>query len=355
MTLKKIGKVYHATIRTASGKQKSITTRTTSRREAEQVVNESGLKDLEHAAKAGRLTTQAIGLITTGRKMTIAKCIEPFREWMQSRGQSPRTIERHVTTIERWMHDIQVENMPPSAITEKQLAKWVNRKTTDAGYLTRSTDISSIRSFFAFLCAKGWVAGDPSQAVGVDRDTLSHEQKEPTVREPFNNLEVKRLLTYLEKQGDVFWGFAVRLARSTGLRLSDIAQLEWKCFETAGKVIVHTGKTNQRIEQPMTETLTELLTEIPVESSKYLFPEQRDIILDVKRRAYLSVQFGRLCAKAGVQGKSFHSLRHTAATEANNSSDKEALVRKLVEHLSLKDAQKLLGHASSDTTKRYVH
>src|SRR4051794_36849762 len=73
MKLKKVGGVYHAQFKTAAGKRTQVTTRCSDRSEAERVVKEAGIKDMEMAAKAGRLSRQAIGHIVAGRKTTIAK------------------------------------------------------------------------------------------------------------------------------------------------------------------------------------------------------------------------------------------------------------------------------------------
>jgi integrase len=98
-----------------------------------------------------------------------------------------------------------------------------------------------------------------------------------------------------------------------------------------------------------------MLTELPVEDPTYLFPEQRKIHLDIARRALLPVQFSRICARLGIEGKSFHCLRHAFATQRYAKMDKEALARKLAATLSLDEIAALLGHSGNGTTRRYVH
>jgi integrase len=62
-----------------------------------------------------------------------------------------------------------------------------------------------------------------------------------------------------------------------------------------------------------------------------------------------------MCQRLGIMGKSFHSLRHAAATEKHKGTDKAALTAKLASVLSLAEIKQLLGHASAKTTKKYVH
>jgi site-specific recombinase XerD len=67
------------------------------------------------------------------------------------------------------------------------------------------------------------------------------------------------------------------------------------------------------------------------------------MICDVHQRYTLSVQFQRLLADAGIQGKSYHCLRHTLATELNAEGE------------SIEAIAKALGHGSTRATKGYLH
>ena len=107
-----------------------------------------------------------------------------------------------------------------------------------------------------------------------------------------------------------FWLFAVRCSSTTGLRLGDICQLQWRCFGEPGKIVVWTDKTNRRIEHILSPELEEIVTQIPVVSATHLFPDQHAVINDVKRRALLSVQFTRICERIGIKGKSYHCTMH---------------------------------------------
>jgi len=218
---------------------------------------------------------------------------------------------------------------------------------------------------------------------------LSHDQKEPAERQPFTPDELDRITSHLnselraieqdmarvEQAGEYtvsgkagklatlggkrselfFWLFAVRCSVQTGLRLSDVASLEWRCFGEAGKIVVWMDKTNRRIEHKLSAELETLVTQIPVTSPIYLFPEQHQIISDVKRRSLLSVQFKRICERIGIFGKSFHCIRHTAASEKYREIDKDDLAKRLAENLSMSQIKQLLGHSSVSTSKSYVH
>jgi integrase len=367
--LKKIGGVYHTQV-TAAGKSKWISTRCTTKPEAEKVLAQSSVAELEQAGKAASLSQRAIGQILTGKNLTCLKAVEEYRK-VAVASKAQKTVFNVVLVVLNWLKELKLETQPPSAITPEHISKWINNPQSTWKRGTRLAALASIRTFFQFCAHHGWIASDPSQLVAVDYSVMSHEQKEDSDRQPFTIEEVKHLLTELRhdwaaaakgehrlfrKAEDVlFWLVAVTVGKETGLRLSDVAGLEWRCFSEPGKLVVWTGKTNQRIEHEISDTLQELIGEIPVNDPDYLFPEQRATIQNVAKRAALSVQFGRLCERLNIKGKSFHNLRHFKATSEYAKLDKNALAKKLAEVLSLEQIAQLLGHANSKTTKGYVH
>ena len=389
MKLKKIDGVYHAQFRTATGARRMISTKQTDRDAALAVVKQAGIAEMERAALAGKLSREVVGRILTGKRMTLAKAVTPFREWMKSRGRSPKTIEENTITLEAWMREMKIEGHPPASVTGTHIANWINDADKARGQSSRKVALGHIHTFFAFCCSNGWVAADPSSAIGIDYSVLSHEQKEPVERQPFTPDELKRLTSHLESElqvigGDMarveqaenytangkavklgklggkhseslFWLFAVRCSSQTGLRLSDIAGLEWRCFAEPGKLVVWMDKTNRRIEHPLSPELEAMVVQIPMSDPSYLFPGQRQIISDVRRRSLLSVQFKRLCERLGILGKSYHCTRHAAASEKYRAIDKEGLSKKLAETLSMTQIKQLLGHSSTNTAKIYVH
>jgi len=387
MKLTKVNGVYHASYKSVDGKRRTITTKQTDRDKAETVVEESGIEQIESAAAAGRLSREVLGRILTGKKMTIKKAVEPFVEWMKARGRAPKTIENSTCTVCAWAREASVEDMPPAAINPTHISAWIN-SDSKRSRSSRIVALSQVKSFFGFCAANGWLASDPSQFVGIDHNILSHEQKEAEVREPFAKDELEKLIANLSQEVEsitqemqslndsdkysetgkerralwlqqrhsraMFWLFAVECSSSTGLRLSDIASLEWACF-TQGKVSLWQEKTNKRIEHELSPRLESLIIQIQVSDPKYVFPAQHAVIADVKRRALLSVTFKRMCEKIGIPDKSFHCIRHAAATEKSKEIDKEQLAKMLAESLSIQQIQSMLGHANSAMTKKYIH
>lgn len=355
MQLQKIHGVFHAKFKDATGRTKSVTTRCSEEREARQVVKESGLATLELAAKAGRLTNEVVSRIVTGKKITLEKALDAYLQWMPSAGRAPKSIHNSQHVIGKWMTEMKVAHLPPMAIDESTVSKWINNPKSDTHASTRSTNLGTLRPFFRYLLAKGWITSNPAELVRVSLDHLDHSQKERKEKETFNPFEIKRLIADCESRGDQFWQFAIMIGSETGLRLGDIVKLEWSCFDREGVVTVWTDKRDKRVELPISKRLAELVTEIPVDDPKYLFPDQCARMRDVKHNNLFSMQFKRLCEKLGIEGKSFHCLRHTVATRKYANIDKEKLAKKLAETLSLGQIAQLLGHSDTKTSKGYVH
>lgn len=372
--LKKINGIYHTPVH-AVGRTKWISTGCDTKDEATRVLAESGVERLNAVAKAGRLSSRAIGQILTGRNLTCLKALEKFRQQHESVGRADKTVANHVLVITNWMKEAKVESVPPSSVTPQHIGRWINNPALGRirpwKCSTRQVALASVRTFFGFCAHQGWIVSDPSRLVELDYSVMSLEQKEATEKQPFTDEEVKLLLAALSRdwklvetkkhvlfddgQVVLFWLVAVSVAKETGLRISDIAQLQWKSFQEAGKLITWTEKTNRRMELPITKELHALISEVPVNDPDYVFPEQRAIIRDVARRSGLSVQFARLCGRLGIEDRSFHSLRHYKATHAFKVINKATLAAKLAETLSMEQIAALLGHASSKTSKGYIH
>ena len=346
ITLIKRGKVYHARVN-AEGKTTTITTRETDRTKARQALKDSGLENLHAAAKTHRLTNEGVTRILSGRKVTLEQAVDEWAEWMKSIRNSPRTVENSSASVRRFLADRGLAKDAPAGITLKAINAWLEGME-GTKYNTRRIALSPLSSFCEFCSAKGWSAGNPARLARIDADALTHEEKETKVREVFTQHEINRLLAGAEG----FWKFAIRLSFETGLRLEDVACLEWASFETEGVVIVHTRKSDKRVALPISHELQVMLTEIPLLDGRYLFPEERQIQMSLTRRALLSTQFNRLCRRLSLkEGKSFHCLRHTRVTLWN----KELRASGLTHEECMVKIGKMVGHTHTKTTEGYVH
>lgn len=355
--------VYSAVIQTDHG-ERSIKTGATDRREAAMIVKRAKVEQLEAAAKVHKLTSQAVQQIVAGKKVTIADAMKEWIVWMENYGRAARSVDSSGVTLAAWVRDAKLENRLPGDITERMVDTWINAADgTCKG--TRSARLAVVRSFFQFCCAKAYALGNPSQLVRVKMNLLTHEQKEPRIVSAFTSDELDKLRV----AATGFWRVAIAIGRWTGLRMGDICQLEWDSLAVKDRMIVWTDKRDRRVslpltlaefekdmkarKSPVTKAMVEHFTQCEVELNStlrslikthpiYAFPEQREVAINPKRRSWLSVQFGRVVQAAGIEGKSFHNIRHAYCQQMD-------AIGVEIEHIA-----RNVGHSNIGTTRGYM-
>lgn len=344
-TLFKSHGVYKVRYRGPDGRKHTSTTRETDRGRALEVLKASKLGDIERAAHANALTNDSLVKIIAGRKVTNHTALCQWREW-RSRYASANTVSNHWCYLLRLFTEEGANQKPVTVLTEAALDRFINTKE-DVKLATRKQRMSAVRSYFKFCSAQGYCVGNPAGLAGVRLNTLTHDQKEPGVREPYTAEEYNLVAA----EADGFWRWAVPLGYWTGMRLTDIATLEWASFTDRNEVVVWTRKTGARIALPLSDplvgagVLVPLLMELTMEhmhNRQFCFPKERTVVLDPMKRAKLSVQFGRLAGSCGIE-KTFHCLRHSFATRLAATGK------------SVVDIGRLLGHSNTATTQGYIH
>lgn len=113
------------------------------------------------------------------------------------------------------------------------------------------------------------------------------------------------------EKGKKQWLGAVIVGWNTGLRLGDVAQLKWssvdldkKCLRVKPQKTVRFAK---ELEIPLLPELYVYLVEHKEGRSEYLFPKLRRLY---QESGHLPQSFTYMLRRCGIQGKSFHSLRH---------------------------------------------
>ena len=159
-----------------------------------------------------------------------------------------------------------------SDITTKDIYDFVNRQ--DKGSLAhRNKRLTSIRGLLSYAIANAFILKDPSYGVVVDKSKLRHEQKEKRKQPAFTKRDYEKI----RKHCSYFWSIAADFAWWTGLRMSDIAIMEWASFD-GDHLIVHTLKTDTRFNRlPLDDELIgggilrDTIARIEPEDERYCF------------------------------------------------------------------------------------
>ncbi len=322
-----------------------MTLGTKSAEEARKKAKAANLQQIEAALQAGQLSTQAISRLTAGKKVTVEEAAERWFAAARNRDEAASTTLKSESTLRQWFAHSAVAKLPPMALNEGHVSAFVNREDDNVGAATRERQLSVIRTFLNYCADAGLTHGNVAgkTRMAVQHRNLTHAQMEPKKVEPFTAAEVKKIMANTEG----WWRWATGISAAAGLRLGDVATLEHASLSVPGHIIVHTGKRNKRVCLPVTDRLTpglaDILSEIPPGDSPYLFPEQAAQYDDITSgRPKFSVYFGRILERLGIEGRTFHSLRHLAISRWKR------------EGFSLDECKVFAGHSNSKTTQGYI-
>lgn len=173
--------------------------------------------------------------------------------------------------------------------------------------------------------------------------------------------EQNRLVTYLKDDMDIY-KFGVLVALYTGLRVGELCALRWEdvdndCIKVRQTMLrlqkedghgteIIVGPPKTRSSQRIIPLLSSLITVMPHFRKKY--QDQVYLLgtpaLPVVEPRVMQNKFKKYLNDIGVEGATFHSLRHSFATRAIEAG------------MDVKTLTELLGHAGVQTTlNRYVH
>jgi len=135
----------------------------------------------------------------------------------------------------------------------------------------------------------------------------------------------------------------VLFALNTGMRRGEIMSLTWDCVDFEAKVIYVTEtKSGDMRVIPMnqvSETILRDLREQAGRDQKYVF------VNPTTGRPWVNIRkpFMEACKAAGISDCTFHTLRHTFASQL------------VMKGIDLKTVSELLGHKNIQMTMRYAH
>lgn len=336
---------YSAVIKTLGGHTITRSLRTKDKAEAKRLVKESKLAEIEAAAKIKALTRDTISAIVAGKNVKIKDVVEEYEQFRIMKAHSTHSIYSEQTVFEKFLRDQGLENSGISKITTKHIYNYVNSEGKES-LNHKNKKLTSIRGLLSYALANAYILKDPSYGVAVDKSKLEHKQKEKRKQPPFTKADYERI----SKKCAYFWSIAADFAYWTGLRLSDVARLEWDSFDD-DHLIVHTLKTDTRVALPLDDELIgggllrDTISRIEPVHEKYCFPEWKALTDDPKKRATLPTYFARELErkhpKAFEEGKRFHSFRRSFVTRCKR------------EGKELIDIAAWVGHSNEKTTAIY--
>lgn len=323
------------------GNEHSRSLKTKNKADAESIVKEAGIEQMERAGQVAALTKEVVAKIQSGKRVTINEVNDEWGEHRRIYSASDNSIYTSDRLISAFARKYRITHMDEvSAETVSEFINGEGRITKG----TRTQRLSVLRGLFDFATKRSYLLDDPTINVKVNVSKLSHKQKETKEKTPFTEVEFTAILGGATND---FMRTAIAISWYTGLRLGDICRLEWDSIGE-DSIVVWTLKRDKRVEIPFAHPiigggiLKIILGSIERLDDKYCFPKPRIIISDPRRRSNYSVQFSKLMKKLHMTG-SFHCLRHSFVTRLAKAG------------MELEDIGKLVGHSDTKTTEIYNH
>lgn len=276
---------------------------------------------------------------------------DDFIRYMQAeREASPRTVETYQMALDDFTAFIKRtdSNLEPQDADSDIIRNWVE-EMMDRGYKPATTlkNLSAVKSMFRYALRKGIVRKDPAHNVTGPKKqkTLPTFIKESEANELFDGLQWD-----YSNIKDVRSRTLLLLLYSTGIRRAEACALRNQDINLLTREMKVTGKRRKQRIIPLGQELVDAIRQYTDLRDKEITPmdDTDAFFLDDKGKAMtderIYVVVRKYLSMVTTQKKrSPHVLRHSFATAMLNHDAK------------LGSVQKLLGHASLNTTQIYTH
>jgi len=225
-----------------------------------------------------------------------------------------------------------------------QVRSWII-SLVDLGVSNRTINrkVSSLKSFYKFLQKTKQIDSNPL----IKHKSLKVEKR---VQNPFSESEINQVINLLEENSDfesVRNKLMVELFYSTGIRRTELININLLSVNISGKLIKVLGKRNKERFVPILpslietiKTYLELRKDITTASDLLFITSKGNKIYETLVYRVINSYFSKVTSK---DKKSPHLLRHSFASHLLNKG------------ADLNSVKELLGHASLASTQEYTH
>ena len=229
------------------------------------------------------------------------------------------------------------------AVTAVEIRRFVAQLSAQhSSRRTIARKLSSVRSFFRFLCREGTCEHNPATAIPTPR----LEKRLPSF---LDESQAQRLLEIPSVEKWLGWRDRAILETlySTGMRVSELAGLDLNDVDDISGTVIVRGKGKKERLCPIGNAALQVIRRYRAKRPSKLrvpyalFVSQKGTRLTVRQIDRVLARYVR--AAQLPASISPHSLRHSFATHL------------LDRGADLRSVQELLGHASLSTTQIYTH
>lgn len=248
--------------------------------------------------------------------------ITGFGVALRAAGRSERSIALRRSHLRQYSRGIGTTS--PWAVTPAQLETWAGSQ--DWAIETRRSWRSTLRTFYGWGVRHGHVAVSPAEVLPEVRRT-------PPAPRPVSDRAYEAACVGADERERL----ALRLGAEIGMRRGEMVLVHLRDLveDLVGWSLVIHGKGGRTRVLPITDALADEIRRACRAGGGWAFPGRIEGHLSAQR-------MGEILSARLPEGVSAHQLRHRFGTRAY-AVDRDVFA-----------VQDLLGHASSETTRRYV-
>jgi len=260
------------------------------------------------------------------------------------RGLSVRTLQAYQRDLDQLLQFLEAEEInQPDLVTQHHIRAFIaQRHRQGLGGKSLQRLLSAVRSFYKWLLREGIAKHNPAIPVRAPKSprhlpaTLDADTIGQLLDIPCDTPLAIRDKAIME------------LFYSSGLRLSELADLQWEQVDLGSGMVTVTGKGNRSRMVPVGRIATEALLEWRKAREKFASFEQPHVFVSQQGNPIatrtIQARIRYWAKRQGMPQNIYpHLLRHSFASHMLESSG------------DLRAVQELLGHADISTTQIYTH
>ncbi len=273
------------------------------------------------------------------------KILSKYFDYLESKSLSDNTVKNYFRDLIDYFIYLKLNDLSPTKSIEPKYIRKMLSFLIDKGFskVSISRKISAIKSYITFLEKFNYSKNNYSELISIPK-------KSKSLPKVMTKKEVSQLIKHVEMntKKNLRDDALIELLYSTGLRVSEVANLKLKDINLKKSEIKILGKGNKERIVIFNNKSKEKIIRYLKNDKRFISLKTEALFQNKFKEALTTRSIQRILKKylnfSGINSKySTHTLRHTFATHLLEGG------------ADIKVIQQLLGHSSPETTKIYTH
>ena len=273
------------------------------------------------------------------------KILSKYFDYLESKSLSDNTVKNYFRDLIDYFIYLKLNDLSPTKSIEPKHIRKMLSFLIDKGFskVSISRKISAIKSYITFLEKFNYSKNNYSELISIPK-------KSKSLPKVMTKKEVSQLIKHVEMntKKNLRDDALIELLYSTGLRVSEVANLKLKDINLEKSEIKILGKGNKERIVIFNNKSKEKIIRYLKNDKRFISIKTEALFQNKFKEALSTRSIQRILKKylnfSGINSKySTHTLRHTFATHLLEGG------------ADIKVIQQLMGHSSPETTKIYTH